>query len=99
MTSAYQGASNPLNLNQALDAYHLWCAESAKIDYFSTMDYKLQKVVRRSKVETPVKVVTPDQLVRLLIPKFGFWGAIEFLWNGYKFAKSRVGFDEGKGWT
>lgn len=99
MTGAYQGASKPLNLNQALDAYHIWCAESAKMDYFLTMDYKLQKVVGRSKVETSVKVVTPDQLLRLVIPKFGFVGAIKFMWNGYKFSKPRVGFDEGKGWT
>ena len=99
MTGAYQGASKPLNLNQALDAYHIWCAESAEIDYFLTMDYKLQKVVGRSKFEPSVKVVTPDQLLRLVIPKFGFVGAIKFMWNGYKFAKPRVGFDEGKGWT
>ncbi len=98
MTGAYQGARKPLNLNQALDAYHIWCAESAEIEYFLTMDYKLQKVVGRSKVETSVKIVTPDQLLRLVTPKFGFVGAIKFMWNGYKFAKPRVGFDEGKGW-
>lgn len=99
MTGAYQGTSKPLNLNQALDAYHLWCAESAEMDYFLTMDYKLQKVVVRSKIETSVKVVTPDQLLRLVIPKFGFVGAIKFMWKGYRFAKPRVGFNEGKGWT
>jgi hypothetical protein len=98
MTGAYQGESKPLNLNQALDAYHIWCAESAKMDYFLTMDYKLQKVVGRSKIKTSVKVVTPDQLLRLVIPNMGFVGAIKFMWNGYKFAKPRVGFEEGKGW-
>lgn len=99
MTGAYQGANQPLNLNQALDAYHIWCAESAEVDFFLTMDYKLQKVVGRSKIEISVKVVTPDQLLHMVIPKFGFVGAIKFIWKGYKFAKPRVGFDEGKGWT
>jgi hypothetical protein len=56
MTGAYQGKSKPLNLNQARDAYHIWCAESAEMDYFLTMDYKLQKVVGRSKIETSVQV-------------------------------------------
>lgn len=98
MTGAYQGRSRPLNINQALDAYHIWCAESAKINYFLTMDYKLIRVVTLSKIETSVKIVTPDHLLRLAIPKFGFFTAIKFIWNGYKFSKPRIGFGESKGW-
>lgn len=98
MTGAYQG-KKPLNRNQALDAYHLWCAESAKIDYFLTMDYNLKKVVGLSKIKTSVEIVTPDQLLRIVIPKFGFLGAIKFMWKGYRFGKPRAGFNEGKGWT
>lgn len=98
MTGAYQGHSKPLNLNQALDAYHIWCAESAKMDYFLTMDYKLKKVVEKSKVKTSVSIVTPDQLLRTMFPKLGLWGAIGYIWRGYRFAKPRVGFDEGQGW-
>ncbi|MDX1742178.1 MAG: hypothetical protein R3186_01085 [Ruegeria sp.] len=99
MTGAYQGSDRPLNLNQALDAYHIWCAECADMKYFLTMDYKLQKVLGRSKIKTRVAVRTPDQLFREVLPKFGLIGAIKFLWQGYRFAKPRVGFDEGKGWT
>jgi hypothetical protein len=99
MAGAYQGETKPLNLNQALDAYHIWCAESANMSYFLTMDYKLGKVVDRSKIKTAVSIVTPDQLLRAVIPKFGFVGATKFLWKGYRFSKPLVGFDEGKGWN
>jgi hypothetical protein len=99
MTGAYQGKDKPLNHNQALDAYHIWCAECANMHYFLTMDYKLQKVVGRSKTKTPVAVRTPDQLLREVLPKFGFLGAMKFLWQGYRFAKPRVGFEEGEGWV
>lgn len=99
MTGAFQGESRPLNLNQARDAYHIWCAENANMDYFLTMDYKLKKVVALSKIGTSVTIVTPDQLLRTVVPKFGLVGAIKFLWQGYRFAKARVGFDEGDGWT
>ncbi|WP_422029788.1 hypothetical protein [Roseovarius sp.] len=100
MTGAYQGPNKPLIINQAMDAYHLWCAECAGMNYFLTMDYRLQKVVSQSKkVETPVVIKTPNQLLREVLPKFGLVGAFKFLWQGYRFAKPRVGFDEGKGWT
>ena len=99
MTGAYQGKSKPLNLNQARDAYHIWCAENAQVDYFLTMDYKLKKVVEQSKIKTAVKIVTPVQFLKVIVPKFGFVGALKFLWSGYQFAKPRVGFDETDGWT
>jgi hypothetical protein len=99
MTGAYHGKGKPLNLNQARDAYHIWCAECANMKYFLTMDYKLQKVVGAAKIRTPVAIKTPDQLLREVVPKFGVIGAIKFMWQGYRFAKPRVGFDEGKGWN
>ncbi|QSZ56305.1 hypothetical protein [Rhizobium sp. ZX09] len=99
MTGAFQGNDRPLNLNQALDAYHIWCAESAQMDYFLTMDYSLMKVVAKSKVGTPVTIITPEKLLHRVVPKFGPIGAIKFMWNGYRFAKPRVTFDEGKGWA
>lgn len=98
MTGAYQGPRKPLNLNQAIDAYLIWCAECAGMNYFLTMDYKLQRVAQRSKVKTSVAIKTPDQLLREVIPKFGISDAIKFLWHGYRFAKPRIGFDAGKGW-
>lgn len=98
MTGAYQGVDKPLNLNQGLDAYHIWCAECAGLKYFLTMDYKLQKVARKSKIKTSVVIMTPDQLLRAVLPKLGFKDAIKFLWKGYRFAKPRLGFEEGRGW-
>ncbi|UXT57995.1 hypothetical protein FY134_10185 [Agrobacterium fabrum] len=99
VTGAFQGNDKPLNLNQALDAYHIWCAEVAQMDYFLTMDYKLKKVVERSKIKTSVTITTPEQLLMQVVPKFGVVGAFRFMWKGYRFAKTHVGFGEGLGWT
>lgn len=99
LTGAFQGNDKPLNLNQALDAYHIWCAEIAQIDYFLTMDYKLKKVVGLSKIKTSVTIATPEQLLMQVVPKFGVVGAAKFMWKGYRFAKTNVGFDEGLGWS
>lgn len=98
-TGAYQGTSQTLNLNQGLDAYHIWCAENAKINYFLTMDYKLKKMVEKSRIDTSVRVVTPTELIKLILPRFGFVAALIFVWKGYRFAKSHLDFDEGKGWS
>jgi hypothetical protein len=99
MTGAYQGTDKPLNLNQALDAYHIWCAECAGMNYLLTMDYKLQKVVGTSKIKTPVAIKTPEQLLWEVLPRLGVFGGIKYMWQGYRFAKPRVGFSEGQGWT
>ncbi len=69
------------------------------MNYFLTMDYKLRKVVGSAKIKTSVNITTPDQLLREALPKFGFFGAIKFMWQGYRFAKPRVGFDDSKGWN
>lgn len=98
MTGAFQGAGRSLHLNQALDAYFIWCAECAGLEYFLTMDYKLIKVVASSKRETAVKLITPEGLLRDLSFRLGFFGSISLFWNGYRFAKPRVGFEEGAGW-
>ena len=63
---AFQGRDLPANRNQLLDAFHLWCAELAECTYFLTLDFKLQKVLRRSKIETPVQVVHPSQLLQAI---------------------------------
>lgn len=96
---AYQGKDRPLNLNQALDAFYIWCAECANIDYMMTMDYKLRKIVTQSKLDTPVRIITPYQILLDVVPKFGVFGAVGFMWNGFRFAKEKIGFREGKGWS
>ena len=62
-TGAYQG-EKPLNRNQLLDAWHLWCAEYNKCDYFLTLDIKLNRVVTKSKSwPGEVKIVLPSELL------------------------------------
>jgi len=62
-TGAYQGAGR-LNSNQLLDAFHLWCAEHNHCDYFLTLDFKLQRVLKRSSMELSVSVVRPSELLQ-----------------------------------
>jgi hypothetical protein len=67
-TGAFQGEDQLPNRNQLLDAFHLWCAESANAKYFLTMDDKLAKVVAKSKKVTPnVTLVRPRNLLAALI--------------------------------
>lgn len=89
MTGAYQG-KKPINVNQGLDAYHIWCAENSKIEYFLTMDNSLQRVVAQSKVKTNLKIVTPSELLRDALPRLGFFSAMLFLWQGYRYAKPYI---------
>lgn len=66
LTGAYQG-KNKKNKNQLLDAFHLWCAEHAKCDYFLTLDLKLIKMVAtNSKRNVNVKVIHPSELAAVL---------------------------------
>ena len=63
MTGAYQG-ERKLNRNQFLDAFHLWCAEHNKCDYFLTLDFKLIKVLEQNrKRRLLVGVVRPSELL------------------------------------
>lgn len=63
MTGAYQG-SGKLNRNQLLDAFHIWCAEFNKCDYFLTLDFKLFNVLCKQKRHPLVEIVKPSELVK-----------------------------------
>lgn len=65
MTGAYQGKLPP-NRNQLLDAFHLWCAEYNECAYFLTLDFSLQKVVKRSKGELRTLVSRPSEVADAL---------------------------------
>jgi hypothetical protein len=67
ITGAYQG-ERPVNRNQLLDAFHLWCAEHSGADYFLSLDFKLAKVIERSKSKPTVVVVRPSQLLAAVLP-------------------------------
>lgn len=62
-SGAFQGRDNPPNSNQLIDAFHLWCAEVAGCSYFLTLDFKLQRSLLNSKLELPVKVLRPSELL------------------------------------
>lgn len=65
-TGAYQG-ENELNRNQLLDAFHLWCAEHNRCDYFLTMDFKLIRMLLGSKyAPKSVRPVKPSQLLAIV---------------------------------
>lgn len=61
-TGAYQGAQ-PLNRNQLIDAFHIWCAESAGCSHFLTLDFKLLRTLAQSKLEIQVTVLRPSALI------------------------------------
>lgn len=65
MTGAYQG-KQPLNHNQLLDAFHLWCAEHNNCEFFLTLDFKVIKVLGLSPKKSTVQTVRPSQLLSLL---------------------------------
>lgn len=62
ITGAYQG-KRKVNRNQLLDAFHLWCAEYNGSDFFLSLDFKLARVIERSKSKPTVAVVRPSQLL------------------------------------
>lgn len=62
MTGAYQGPGK-LNRNQLLDAFHIWCAEHNKCDFFLTLDLKLVNMLRGKKPYPLVEVVKPSELI------------------------------------
>jgi hypothetical protein len=62
ITGAYQGEMKR-NRNQLLDAFHLWCAEYAKCDFFLSLDFKLARMIANSKVKPNVPVVKPSVLL------------------------------------
>ena len=65
MTGGYQGKGK-WNQNQLLDAFHLWCAEYNKCDYFLTLDFKLIRVLRNNKTHPYIELVKPSELLNKL---------------------------------
>lgn len=66
MTGAYQGEGRT-NRNQLLDAFHLWCSEHNKCDYFLTLDFTLMKVLKQNrKRQLFVNVVRPSELLAVI---------------------------------
>ena len=55
VTGAYQG-DRGLNRHQLLDAFHLWCAEHNRCDYFLTLDFKLIRMLRSRQSSVRVRV-------------------------------------------
>ena len=65
---AFQGDDKPPHRNQLLDAWHLLCAESAKANYFLTLDRKLLRVLSTTaRYEPRLAVITPLNLVSVLV--------------------------------
>lgn len=60
---AFQGHIKPPNHNQLLDAFHIWCAEVAGCSYFLTLDFKLMRVLSKSKAKTQLRLVRPSELL------------------------------------
>lgn len=59
---AMQGRT--INANQLMDAFHIYCAEAAKADYFLTMERKLIRLIERHRRFPPhVKLALPSQLL------------------------------------
>jgi hypothetical protein len=65
ITGAYQGSAR-VNRNQLLDAFNLWCAEHHRCQYFLSLDFKLARVIGRSKSKPVVPVVRPSELLSAL---------------------------------
>lgn len=65
ITGAYQG-EDKVNRNQLLDAFHLWCAEHNGCNFLLSLDFKLAKVIGRSKTKPRVRVVRPSELLAAL---------------------------------
>ena len=65
ITGAWQG-KNPKNRNQLIDAFHLWCAEHAGVEYFLTLDFKLQKQVSLSNRPVQVQIVRPSEMLKIV---------------------------------
>lgn len=68
VVGAYQGEMNSPSRNQLLDAFHLWCAENGKCDYFLTLDLKLIKLIRfKANNCLAVKAIKPSELLEIVI--------------------------------
>jgi hypothetical protein len=63
ITGAYQG-ERAIQRNQLLDAFHLWCAEYNKCDFFLSLDFKL---ANHTKGRAPVPIVLPSKLLAAVL--------------------------------
>jgi len=94
-TGGFQGKGKPMNRNQALDAYHLWCAEYSQMDYFVTMDYKLIKIIiNNKKADLELKIVNPKNLFQEILKSIGIVRLVPFAVGSFIFAMRRVGGKE-----
>jgi len=85
---AYQGVDKPPHPNQLVDAFHVWCAESASADYFLTLDDKLIRVFASApRQKTIVVPITPLRLMRALVRRHPTW-LRSTLREAHRFAKS-----------
>jgi len=65
-TGAYQGEKG-INIKQMLDAFHIWCAEHNKCDYFLTLDFSLIKHMKIQKRCKPdVELIIPSELIKII---------------------------------
>lgn len=72
-TGAFQGKNRPMNVNQALDAYHIWCADTFGMDYFLTIDYKLIRHVRNNKnAKFCFDFINPKDMYEKILKNIGF---------------------------
>jgi hypothetical protein len=62
---AHQG--DRVNENQLIDAFHVWCAEHARAEFFLTLDFKLIRTVGQHRRYPPsVQLVRPSELLAAL---------------------------------
>ena len=77
IVGAYQGKER-LNHNQLLDAFHIWCTEHNKCDYFLTLDFKLIKMVSNCQSQQiMVNLITPSKLIKKLNNKIALCDEID----------------------
>jgi hypothetical protein len=55
-----------VNRNQLLDAFHLWCAEFNRCEYFLSLDFKLARIVGNAKARPQCRIVKPSELLSVL---------------------------------
>lgn len=92
------GMSEGRRRAQMLDAWHLWCAERNECGFFLTMDFKLVRMLSGTggpksddQPQTPVRAVTPSQMmvqVALVLP---WWRTAGILLRGLRNIRRRAG--------
>jgi hypothetical protein len=79
-------------VNQLLDAFHLWCAESCDAAVFLTTDYKLIGLAAKSPLKSQsLRLLTPRSLIRYLAMegRLSAWDMLEaFGAFSYRFTRT-----------